>query len=127
MEGGEGSPLLELPNVGEAAYLINYWHDAGTVEQGGMGITPLSWQEIRAWRQENNMVLDSFEIGIIRRLSQEYVGEYHANSSEKSRPPPYELETMEDFDRTAMASKVGNLLRAFVAEKKSPRYIVEDN
>lgn len=74
------------------------------------GITPLSWQEIRAWRTENDLSLSLYEVNAIRRLSAEYASEYHA-ASEKGRQPPYQEFAEEDFDRTAVSNKILNFLR----------------
>ena len=123
-EGGEGSPFLLLPNVEEAEYLVRYWHEAGTVSQGGMGIAPLSWQEIRAWRLENELSLATYEINLIRQMSVEYVGEYHSASA-KDRPAPYQEFKEEEFDRAAVGNKIFNVLSSFKKKKDEPTYEVE--
>lgn len=124
-KGGEGSPFLQLPDLEEASYIIAYWHDAGTVNVGGMGVAPLSWSEIRAWRLENELQLDNFEINSIRRLSIEYCGEYNA-ASEKGREAPYTI-SEESFDRSAMSNKIGSLLSGFKkGAADEAKWVVED-
>lgn len=124
LKGGEGAPLLQLPDVEEAFYIIKYWQDCGTVTQGGMGISPLTWQEISAWRLENGMSLDHFEIDMIRHLSCEYVSEYHA-ASDKNREAPYSV-TKDKVDMVAVVDRGKNFLRGFKEDKDEPRYIVEE-
>jgi hypothetical protein len=114
---------LLLPDVEEAEYVIRWWHEAGTVGQGGMGITPLSWQEIRAWRLENELSLSLWEVNAIRMLSTEYCSEYHEASS-KDREPPYQEMLEEEFDRTAVSNKIENVLLSFM-KKDEPKYIEE--
>lgn len=111
-----------MPEVEEAEYLLKYWHDAGTVGQGGMGITPLSWQEIRAWRLERTLRLEDYEITAIRALSCDYVSEYHAGT-ETNRPPPFEYDES-CFDSVAAGNKIKNVLRG-LTKKEPARYTSE--
>ena len=124
-EGGDGSPFLILPELDSAEYLVQYWHEAGTVGQGAAGPIALSWQEIRAWRQENQYTLSLFEIAAIRRLSDEYVGEYYS-ASDKSRPAPYQGVTLEDIDRTAINNKVKGIMSMFKKQDNTHKYEVEE-
>lgn len=105
-------------------YLIEWWHEVGTVGQGGMGIIPLSWQEIRAWRQENELELENFELNMIRLLSVEYCGEYHAASA-KNRPAPYSIEE-DEIDREAVSNRIGSVLRSLIKNSSEPKYTVEE-
>lgn len=115
-----------MPEVPDAIHIIQYWHEAGTFTSGGMGIVPLSWADIRAWREENELILDNYEISSIRRLSVEYVSEYHAASA-KGHPAPY-LASIEELDRPAAASKFKSILGAFKRNKsEEEKYTVEDN
>lgn len=120
--GSGDSPFLLLPELNEAEYLIGYWHEAGTVSSSGMGLSPLSWQEIRAWRLENKLNLHPFELQAIRTLSQEYAGEY-GQASEKDRPAPFARSEAEVFQ--AGKSMLKNLLQTSANTKKEPRYEVE--
>lgn len=86
-----------------------------------MGIAPLSWQELRAWRLENDLSLTPYEVNFIRQLSVEYVGEYHA-ASDKGREPPYQEITEEDIDRPAIANKIFNVLSSFKRSKEDNKY-----
>lgn len=113
-----------MPELDEAYYLVEYWHDAGTVSKGGMGISELTWEEIRAWKLENYPWLGNFETRLIRRLSQEYCGEYHAASA-SDRPAPYDVQEYQ-LDRTLISNKIGNTLRSLMKAGKEPRYTVED-
>lgn len=123
------SPFLLLPRVDEELYLLKLWEEAGSVETNGMGISKLSWEEIRAWLDVRNrrgeMPLSSFEIETVRELSEEYVSEYYA-ASDTDREPPYGGESIEQLDRDAVAKKVSNVFDAFKRDKDEPKYIVEE-
>lgn len=124
--GDSSSPFLILPEVIGAEYIIQWWHEAGTFANGGMGISPLSWLEIKAWREENELELDGYEISAIRRLSVEYVSAYHA-SSEKGFKAPY-LASVEEIDQPAVQSKFKSILGMFKRnEEDDAKYIVEPN
>lgn len=125
LDGGEGSPLLIMPDVGAAEYIIDFWHDAGTIGHASNGIAPLSWQEIQAWLSLNEIVLSNFEIRMIRVLSQEYCGEYYA-ASDKDRPAPHEI-TEDMLDRVAVGNKIKNVLSRLKKIKDESKYIVEES
>lgn len=114
-----------LPELAEAEYLVGYWHDAGTVGPSGMGVTPLTWQEIRAWRLENQLQLDPFELQAIRTMSQEYAAEY-GQASEKDRPAPYNTVEIEEQSFKVGKSMLKSLLGANATkDSKEPKYEVE--
>lgn len=89
---------IVMPDVGEAMYLVRHWHEAGTAAHGMSGPEPLPWSEIKAWRDENDISLEPFEINLIRRMSQEYCSEYHQNDPEREAPLFIDED---DFDRVA--------------------------
>lgn len=125
--GDSSSPFLLMPDVSDAIHIIQYWHEAGTFSNGGMGIVPLSWADIQAWMSINELVLDNYEISSIRRLSVEYVAEYHSAST-KGRQAPY-LASIDELDRPAAQSKFKSILSAFKKSNKTEdaKYTVEDN
>lgn len=89
-----------------------------------MGITPLSWQEIRAWRLENELSVSLWEVQAIRMLSSEYCAEYYA-ASDVNRQPPYQDMLDEDFDRTAVSNKIENFFANLIRKDDEPKYIEE--
>lgn len=115
LEGGEGSPLLTMPELNESAYIIDLWHEAGTVASGGMGLSPLSWTEIKNWIDAVELDLSTWELLTIKFLSSEYCSEYGL-ASDKNRAAPFE--EIEDIDREALGSKFKNILRGFASKEE---------
>lgn len=114
-----------LPDVENAEYIVKYWHEAGTAGQGVSGVVPLSWQEIRAWRLENELELTSFELNSIRRMSCEYCSEYIKDDPERLAPLPIDED---DFDRVAQGEAMkerNRLARERKKQEQMERYIVE--
>ena len=106
-----GSPFLKLPDVGSSYYVVKYWQDCGSVGYGSSGIVPLSWTEIRNWREENDLEIDYRERKMIREMSKAYVNEYYA-AKDPYRPAPYSIEIVE-LDRPAVSNKIASVLSGF--------------
>lgn len=106
-----GSPFLKLPDVGSSYYVVKYWQDCGSVGYGSSGIVPLSWTEIRNWREENDLEIDYRERKMIREMSKAYVSEFYA-AKDPNRPAPYSIGIIE-LDRPAVSSKIANVLSGF--------------
>lgn len=84
-----GIAALMPPNP--APHIIARLIEAGLTESGGMGAAPLSWQSIRAWRQETGTHLAAWEAKLLRQLSVEYLSEGRRAESENC-PPPWHAE-----------------------------------
>lgn len=125
LEGGDDSPFLVLPPVENVEYIIQLWHEAGTIESG-TGITRLSWAEIEAWlavREFNEeLPLTPWEVNMVRKLSEEYASEY-SQASAKDRPAPYEDEPV--FDMKVGKGKLKGLLQSKF-QKQEPKYEVSN-
>lgn len=125
------------------AYLIQLWHEAGTVSQTGMGIAPLTWAEITAWADRffteevvqwvksptkrwvpilvKEQALKDYELQIIRMLSQEYSSEY-SMGSEQDRACPKEI-VIEDItkeDAEANSNEMAERLLEMFGKKADP-------
>ena len=114
LENG-GSPLL--PDVGEAFYLVEYWHNAGCVGQGFAGPVALTWQEIVAWQKACGLQLIPFETKTIRSMSEAYAGQWHLSQALEC-PPPYGG-IADLIDRETVKSKVGRLFKAQVKNQET--------
>lgn len=91
-----GPAEVHLPEVDSAfAHLLVFFFDAGQAMKTGMGITELTWQEIKAWREETETDITLWEKEQIKKMSQAYCAEYHAASDPK-RPAPYQPEVEEE-------------------------------
>ena len=106
-----GSPFLKLPDVGSSYYVVKYWQDCGSVGYGSSGIVPLSWTEIRNWREENDLEIDYRERKMIREMSKAYVSEFYA-AKDPNRPAPYSIGIVE-LDRPAVSNKIASVLSGF--------------
>lgn len=80
----QGAEIL-WPEV-TAKYLIQYLMDIGPCNNNGMGLIPVSWQEIQAWQQQNGVTLNAWELKIIKMASSAYANQ--ANISDKPDCPP---------------------------------------
>lgn len=118
-----------MPPTSEGHYLIQLWHNAGTVSSSGMGIGRLTWQEIDGWLGVRDKIGDPkllcWEVEIIRNLSEEYASEYNL-ASDKKREAPYQTEDLADLDRAAVANKTKNIFAALRKNAKE-KYIVEED
>jgi len=114
----EDSSFLKLPEVENAGYLVALLNEAGLASSNGMGVVPLSWQEIDSWLKCTNLELSVWEKLTIKLLSETYVGEF-SQASAKDRPPPYvpQAEEPKQLDRDAVADKLRN---AFRSMKRNP-------
>lgn len=83
-KGGEA----ELPQFEVAAYLVDYWRDVGSVNQGGYSPSPLSAAEIQAWQQMAGIRLNPWEFRIIREMSRAYLSYLH-EAEEFECPAPF--------------------------------------
>lgn len=116
MEANGGNPLF--PDVGEAAYAIHYWQDAGSVGVGGMGLAPLSAAELTAWQQGRGLSLAPWEFQTILDMSRAYVAESRA-AEKPECPPPYGNPVTE-FDREVVGKKVTNAFKSLLQATKKP-------
>jgi hypothetical protein len=99
-----GAPML--PNPGPAGYLVDYWKDAGCGLFGGMGITPLTSEEVLAWQNGTHTPLSPWEFQAVLEISRAYAG-FLQTAREADCPPPYGA-TVAEVDR----EKVGDRLAA---------------
>lgn len=74
---------LLLPD-NPARYLTDWLFEIGPVEGDG----PIGWQAMAAWEGRMGVSLYPWEARTIRRLSAEYLTEYH-KAKKPDRPPPY--------------------------------------
>lgn len=112
-----GTPLM--PDVGAAAYLVDYWHDVGLVSVGGMGPAPLTSVELMAWQEGRGFHLQPWEFHILREMSRAYLAQAHA--SEKPECPPPFGDPVNEFDREVVSKKVANAFKAFIQAKRAER------
>jgi len=129
----EGSPYLELPPLSEYEQeMVKHWFSCGVAQQTSSGPISLPWKDILSWATHFHRVVDveiiehprisnrhkpsytalaiescnliDWEIEQIRRLSEEYVREYSAASSDEKRECP----TFIDRDALSEAAVLAN-------------------
>ena len=111
-EQDEESNFLKLPPIEGAEYLVGLLNEAGLLTSNGMGASPLTWAEIESWLRCTQLELTTWEILLVKQMSEVYVGEY-SQASEKARPAPFVYADALAVDRQAVASKLKSAFAAF--------------
>lgn len=89
---------MELPEVEGCDYLVRAFILSGMTLSNGMGSTPLTWQELSAFREV--VELDAWESKQIMQMSKAYCSMMY--KAEERIPAPYSRElTDEDREWTA--------------------------
>ena len=105
-----------FPSVGDAEYVITYWHDLGVIEAGAMGPIPLSSKEILSWQECTGVDLQAWEFRVLREMSRMYL--IQAEESKKPECPPPYGDPVNEFDRGMVSKKVSNAFKAFIQAKR---------
>jgi hypothetical protein len=106
----------ELPNVDGAAYLVAYLWDIGPTMVAGMGLGPLTHEEIRAWQSNTGVWLQPWETRILRQLSMDYIVEMR-DAEKPSCPAPWNG-TPSPADLSSVADRMLQSIRAMAARGK---------
>jgi hypothetical protein len=77
-----------------APHVVHRLVEMGITEANGMGASPLSWREIRAWQESTAVDLAPWEARLMRHLSTAYLAESRRAESENC-PPPWRAEVTE--------------------------------
>lgn len=101
-------PELSLP------YLADYLLDVSPTRQGGMGLLPLSWQELQAWSHMTCTELSYWEAQALIEASGQYVSALY--QSEKPDCPPFWQAT--PLPPADVALKVKSVFRALIDQRK---------
>jgi hypothetical protein len=112
----EDSNFLKLPKVDGAEYLVSLLYEAGLCGSVGMGVVPLTWNEIESWHRFTSLDLSIWERLLIKSLSEEYASEL-SRASAKDHPAPYIHVDEIEINRQAVDSKIRNV---FAALKRTP-------
>lgn len=79
---------IEMPPLEWGQYLLDYLFEFGPTMAAGMGSGPLTAVEISAWQDLLGIEFEPWEARLLRRLSNEYLGESYA-ATKRDRPPPF--------------------------------------
>lgn len=112
---------IHLPELPSAAFgnLLEFFYLSGQCIQTGSGLVPLTWTEIKNFREENDLDMMVWEREILKKMSEAYCGEY-ARASDPKRPNPYspvKEEQEEDEANLAKALQFRQILKGFRKEK----------
>lgn len=115
------SPLDEVhfPDIAPGGqHLVGLFVCAGQITQTAQGIVPLDWQQLKAFVELNELDLCTWEIRILKRMSEAYCIEY-SQASDPHRPIPYRpvVEETEE-DKLAKARKMLKNMAAFKKRKE---------
>lgn len=117
------APLeVNLPEIAAPfIYLKELFFSSPMAIQTGMGITRLTWEEFKAWREENELDLMVWEKRILMKMSDAYCTEY-AKAKEPNAPAPYvpereEAEEATVSDKIAQAIKLREQMKLFRKKK----------
>lgn len=120
-DGAEPSPYLVLPELPHAvAHVAEYLFEVGPTS----GEHPVSWTEIRNWRQETGTLLTEFEASAIRALSKSYLGMLHAACAVDCPAPVTMREASAESEPERVKRVEGslkNLLRGMSSERTKKR------
>lgn len=105
-----------MPELDDEAYLISIWQRAGMFEQGFNGPVSLSATELNTWATRCCVLLSPWEFEVILTISRTYCSKW-SRSSDENEPPPFG-QLAQDFDRSAVAKKISNNFKAFIAASK---------
>lgn len=95
-----------MPDIpGPWTYLLGFFNLSGQAVQSGMGLTPLTWVELKAFREENELDITLWERELLKKMSEAYCAEAH-RATDPKRPAPYvPEEEPEEVDNIAKAMR----------------------
>jgi hypothetical protein len=100
--------LLDLEPEPEAVPIVMQAKECGFYAQGGMGATPITWQEVKAWADatgnESLWMNDA-----VKACSEAYVSEYYAGK-DPMRPSPIKVDSV-DRGRKAVEEQFKRLMK----------------
>lgn len=102
---GEGHPYTHLPDIEGWEWLASAFCEVGMASAGPSGHIPLTWQELKAWHQITGRVYSSWELGVIRQMSENYVKWQHLGGQQKdlATEVPYIVKTPEALAKAGEA------------------------
>jgi hypothetical protein len=79
---------MDMPDIEHGAYLLEYLSEIGEARHSGTMLSPVDWQEIKAWQDATGVELSAWDAKVIRRLSSVYVAQYF-DAGDPNCPPPW--------------------------------------
>lgn len=80
-------PDYDLPDIGDAEYLVSYLSEVGEGQADGGNLRPTNWSDFDSWIGATGTRLTAGEVVAMKRLSVAYVAQYN-DSFGAGCPPP---------------------------------------
>jgi hypothetical protein len=90
-----------------AFYLVDFFRSLGSCLQTGMGLVPLTWQEIESWQRQNGIELKVWEVKALKIASAAHVSQVSL-STDPNCPPPNKAV---DIKPEQLDKKIKSILR----------------
>jgi hypothetical protein len=90
--------------------LVEWLYQVGPVTSAGMGMQPVSWQELNSWNQACGHDCTPWELEQIRMLSMAYLDQF-TKAEEPSCPAPWIDPNF--VDHAALGERIKKQFRAF--------------
>lgn len=91
-----GSIFASLPD--SDPFIINAFHQLGLASSNGIGVTPISWQELSALNEMARLELSSWESEALIAMSRDYVN-WNIKGKEKNCLSPWDDTSEEAMER----------------------------
>ena len=95
--------------------MVDYLWDAGPCMTGGMGKSPLTHSEIKAWQDNTGIELTAWEAQTLRRLSNAFVAESE-DAKAPDCPAPWSS-VITEISRTDVGRKVQNAFQSLMTTR----------
>ncbi len=105
---------VDMPPIDTGEYLIEYLWEVGLTNENGIQSSAITYSEINAWQEACRINLQPWEVGIIKKLSEDYILEVN-RAKDPECGAPY---GNPDFDRTVISKKIGSAFKTFLRDKK---------
>lgn len=107
---------IQLPDTG-MDYLVGHFFNSGQALQTGQGLVPLTWQELEAYTKLNELDMCTWELKLLKKMSEAYCVE-HSRASDEKREAPYRVQVLdEDVDQVAKALRIKQGMAGFRKRK----------
>jgi hypothetical protein len=101
----------QLPDAGNAEYLLNHLMSVGICSSGTHSQTPLTWLELKSYNELSGANLDSWECETLIELSRAYVSTLSA-ARQPDMPPPYVPDDV-DVEEISRKEEAARMKKAF--------------
>lgn len=102
-----------MPELDDSAYIIQILMDIGPSMSGGMGPSPITWQELLSYCQATRTNLSRWEFETLRTLSEIFCQKY-AEYDDNDAAAPF---VYEEFDKAEVSRGIGSVLRSLAARR----------